>query len=188
MYIYRNNFFIMSKFSGKCDFYDAIGFRGEDYMINKSEIYVDNIGPLKFKDKNDLIPYYPYIIAVGAFNDEGAYITLSRNSYVIERNNEKVDYVVNSVKKYIKKCKRNKKEISVDDYINNVYRPFDKNDNEVITNIFNKVVNDDNDFTHCIFNISKYYIDDLINHAKENGVDNHPIIRDLKYRLYNELF
>lgn len=69
----------MSRFSGKCDFYDEIEISGLECILN-SKVYVGNSSePLKLTCLADCVPYYPYIISVAHFDSERkcAYIRLT---------------------------------------------------------------------------------------------------------------
>lgn len=58
----------MSKYSGRCDFYDTIQLYGYD-TIKNYKIFVDGKKvPLTISNISDLEPYYGYIISVGAFD------------------------------------------------------------------------------------------------------------------------
>ena len=52
----------MSRFSGKCDFYDEIEIHGLDRILS-AKVYVgDCTKPLKLKCLADCVPYYPYVV------------------------------------------------------------------------------------------------------------------------------
>jgi hypothetical protein len=58
----------MSKFSGKCDFYDEICICGIDVILN-AKVYVgDEKEPLVLKSLSDCVPYYPYITTASYYN------------------------------------------------------------------------------------------------------------------------
>lgn len=53
----------MSRFSGKCDFYDHITIHGLDSVL-ESRVYVGrSTEPLELTCRADCIPYYPYVIS-----------------------------------------------------------------------------------------------------------------------------
>lgn len=112
----------MSRFSGKCDCYDsliAINQYTEEELINNVTIYVgDNVNPLKITRKEDLIPYYPYIISTACFNNKErkSIIHLSSESYVDIEERELLKWNLESVLKYYRKCKRKKIEFDEDDF------------------------------------------------------------------------
>lgn len=74
----------MSRFSGKCDFYDEIEIFGIECILN-SEVYVgSNSEPLKLTCLADCVPYYPYVVSVANFNVQKncGYIRLTDKSWV----------------------------------------------------------------------------------------------------------
>ncbi len=74
----------MSRFSGKCDFYDSICIYGLDYILN-SQVYVGNSKePLRLTCLADCVPYYPYIISIAHLDNvkKCGYIRLTEKSWV----------------------------------------------------------------------------------------------------------
>ena len=74
----------MSKFSGKCDFYDEIEIFGLDRVLS-GKIYIgENDYPLPIKTYYDCIPYFPNIVIMSFYdNITGCYIIrLSEKSWV----------------------------------------------------------------------------------------------------------
>lgn len=60
----------MSRFSGKCDFFDKIEIFGLENIL-KSKVYIGSEKePLVLKNRKDCIPYYPYVI-VSSFSTNG---------------------------------------------------------------------------------------------------------------------
>lgn len=102
----------MSRFSGKCDIYDTlIEIHGIDdnYDWSKLEMYHED-EKLDIKSIKDLVPYYPYLTAVMCSNRDKIYIRLSQTSFVDRHEREMMNIRLNDVKKYYRKCKRNKTE------------------------------------------------------------------------------
>ena len=102
----------MSKFSGKCDLADTCDIFGIDKIISKYKIYTyGNILPLKIEKPSDLIPYYPYTITMMvSTKEDGGAIHLSKESFVDEEEREHLGWDLSHIKKYWRKCKRDKKE------------------------------------------------------------------------------
>lgn len=74
----------MSKFSGKCDFYDEIEICGLDHVLN-CEVYVgDSVEPLHLTCREDCIPYYPYVVITAAHDNvkKRGYIRLTSKSWI----------------------------------------------------------------------------------------------------------
>lgn len=117
----------MSQFSGKCDFYDgfvAIHSDGEDEKIienlKKLKLYVcgwDGRDHLVRTDTiKDIVKYYPYIEAIAAYDSEtGFNIRLSARPFIDSEEKEHRGYKIADVKKYWRKCKRNKKPFDPDE-------------------------------------------------------------------------
>lgn len=58
----------MSRFSGKCDFYDTIKIHGIDHILN-CNVYVGNSDtPLNLRSIADCVPYYPYIVTTAGMD------------------------------------------------------------------------------------------------------------------------
>jgi len=72
----------LSKFSGKCDFYDEIEIFGLENILN-SKIYIgDSKEPLKLTCRKDCIPYYPYVVTASAKTNGVGTIFLTEKSWV----------------------------------------------------------------------------------------------------------
>ena len=72
----------MSKFSGKCDFYDEIEIFGLENIL-KSKVYIgDNKKPLTLTCREDCIPYYPYVVTASAKTNNVGTIFLTNKSWV----------------------------------------------------------------------------------------------------------
>lgn len=72
----------MSKFSGKCDFYDEIEIFGLENIL-KSKVYIGNSKePLKLTCRKDCIPYYPYVVTASAKTNSVGTIFLTERSWV----------------------------------------------------------------------------------------------------------
>ena len=72
----------LSKFSGKCDFYDEIEIFGLENILN-SKVYVgDNKEPLNLTCRKDCIPYYPYVVTASAKTNGVGTIFLTEKSWV----------------------------------------------------------------------------------------------------------
>lgn len=72
----------MSKFSGKCDFYDHISIAGLDNVL-KSKVYVGRSSkPLELTCEADCVPYYPYVISSCGCTHGVGTIYLTERSWV----------------------------------------------------------------------------------------------------------
>jgi hypothetical protein len=72
----------MSRFSGKCDFYDEIEIFGLENIL-KSKVFVGpSKEPLKLTSRRDCIPYYPYVVMASYYNDGVGCLFLTAKSWV----------------------------------------------------------------------------------------------------------
>lgn len=100
--------------SGKCDFQDQVEmFRSPEEILDKYQVYANEheLIPLKIKSKKDLVAYYPFLVAFMFSNKEtGGHIHLSKRSYIDEEEDEWMKWKLDELKRYYRKCKRNKVE------------------------------------------------------------------------------
>ena len=73
----------MSKFSGKCDFYDVIEMHGLEHILN-SDVYIgDSNIPLNLVCYKDCIPYFPYVVSIAGYSrNSKSFIRLTTKSWV----------------------------------------------------------------------------------------------------------
>jgi hypothetical protein len=72
----------MSKFSGKCDFYDHISIAGLENVL-KSQVYLDRSPkPLNLVCEADCVPYYPYLVISSSCTHGVGVIYLTERSWV----------------------------------------------------------------------------------------------------------
>ena len=116
----------MSKFSGKCDVYDSlIGINRytEEELKNNVKIYVgNNTEPLHIEKISDLIPYYPYLIAVGCYDnvERKSVIHLSSESFVDREERESIEWRLKDLIRIYNRCKRKKIEFDVEDAVKQI--------------------------------------------------------------------
>lgn len=83
----------MSRYSGKCDFYDVIEIHGEDWIFNKFKFYVrtkQGNKNIRFAEKRDMMPFYPHIVtAMASSKETGGTLWLSKYPFPYE---EDLDY------------------------------------------------------------------------------------------------
>ena len=74
----------MSRFSGKCDFYDEIEIFGLDRVLTANIFIGENNCPISITCYEDCIPYFPHIITMSLYDKTaGRYIIrLSEKSWV----------------------------------------------------------------------------------------------------------
>ena len=103
----------MGGISGKSDFQDFCEMHHTpEEVLEKYDIYarVDDIIPLKMESKKDLVAYYPYLTSiVCSSKDERGVVKLSDQSYIDGEEQERLDWRIEKLIKYYKKCKRKKR-------------------------------------------------------------------------------
>ena len=113
----------MSMFSGKCDFYDGfimISGEGDENKVKENlkglKLYVrgkDGRDHLVKSDTiKDIAKYYPYLESFGCSSDGKRTVHLSSDSFIDQEEKEMRDLKVETVLKYWRKCKREKKEFN----------------------------------------------------------------------------
>ena len=100
---------IMSIFSGKCDVFDWFYDKDDEY-IKKCKFYTatDYLVPLRIDNHHDLAPYYPYIVGIGGWNNDHAELYISTESYIDEEERDRLQWKLDDVKRYWRRCKRKK--------------------------------------------------------------------------------
>lgn len=87
----------MSKYCGKCDLYDSLSIWGlvdngkfaPDAPERIRRWHVSVAGkPLDIRKPEDLVPYFPFIVASGGFSKESCTVNLSAESYNDSRSKE----------------------------------------------------------------------------------------------------
>lgn len=98
----------MSRFCGKCDFYDHIEIFGDDEdTVKKTRVYLHGEEVDCSTEKNRAL-YYPYIVGIMASNRDGCVIHLSSMSYIRQEELENLEFVLKDVLAGYRRCKRNK--------------------------------------------------------------------------------
>lgn len=118
----------MSKFSGKCDFYDVfvdIGADGDEKKIEenlkKLKLYVIGKDGRNHRVKSDTIQdiakYYPYLEFFSFGDSDGnRVIVLSSDSFIDIEERQHKQWYIDDVFKYKRKCKRNKQPFTADGF------------------------------------------------------------------------
>ena len=135
----------MSILSGKCDFCDDVNMLGniEEYLGDNAEIYVGDI-KIPNNTEKDLVLYYPFLVSIGSYSKDHRHIRLSRYSYIDYEEYNRLTDMLNDVKKYYKKCKKDKVEFTFDGFKNSKYywRLSNDDNNIVYEKLFNRVLTD----------------------------------------------
>lgn len=113
----------MSKYSGKCDFYDTV-VKIHKYTLDELKhnviIYVgENKEPLQIDKIEDLIPYYPYNISFAYVDNvhRKAVIHLSNKSLIDMRERDNLNLYLKLILRYYNKCKRKNIEFNVEEAV-----------------------------------------------------------------------
>ena len=119
----------MSQFCGKCDFYDgfvAIGGDGDEEKVKENlkmlKLYVYGKDGRDHRVKSDTIKdiakYYPYLERIMCFDkDDGYKIYLASDSFIDQEEKERLNWYIEDVLKYWRKCKRKKKPFVADECV-----------------------------------------------------------------------
>lgn len=158
----------MSIYSGKCDVYDSLVEINNISDFDNVKIYANgnHIIPLRIDSQRDLIPYYPYLVSMMSSTKDGEKtIYLSEKSYVDTEEEERLQWRLEQLKKYYRRCKRN-------------HEPYDEK--EAIKKI-------------CIWNVSEDYETELVNRVKIDGEKatydgiHIPIFDKMRKKLYDDM-
>jgi hypothetical protein len=79
-----------------------------DEQLQNSRFYIGrNPVPLRIDTQKDLAPYYPFLIAVAAYDKGSATVIFSEESFIDREEREHLGWKLRDLKKYWRKCKRN---------------------------------------------------------------------------------
>ena len=115
----------MSKYSGKCDFYDWFSKINDDKSIEEklknTKVYIgENILPLKMETYKDILPYGGYLTSNICNSDGITIIRLSTRPYVDRREEEILETEMNILKKRYRALKRKKKPITEEELFKSI--------------------------------------------------------------------
>lgn len=141
---------IISRYSGKCDFYDHLwmSYETEEEAFNKfngTKLYIMQPLPedfnleealegninipetyykkVEYSSMKDLIPLYPHLVAM-AFHDNtdshNSVVCLSSESFVDREEREQLEWNLKNLLKIYNRCKRNKTEFDVEEAVKKV--------------------------------------------------------------------
>ena len=132
----------MSKYSGKCDFADTVEIMaercGKEIFLSKYKVYFgDNFLPLAMNEPRDVIPYYPYLVgAMGSSKEDGGNIYLSTRSFVDTEEEKTINWYLQDILKYWRRCKRKKIPFEKEEAHNHIILGFDQElENELIDRV-----------------------------------------------------
>lgn len=127
----------MSKFTGKCDFYDQIEVCGIDSVLN-ADIEIGN-KHIQLKSLKECALYYPNIISMSCASNDHSYIKLTDDAWfnIEEKRNLKIE--MEWVKKEYRRCKRKKEEFVIDDVYEKIFNYSFTNEEKVRREIIKRV-------------------------------------------------
>lgn len=104
----------MSVFSGKCDLYDSmvmIPNNTIDEEIANTKIYINNSPvPLDIKSEKDASAFYPFVPYLQAGGKDFSIYRIGTKSFIDIEEEERLNWKLQRVIRYYKKCKRKKVE------------------------------------------------------------------------------
>ena len=119
----------MSKFCGKCDFYDsfiAIRCKGDEKQVEenlkKLRLFIygrdGRTHRLKSDTIKDIAKYYPFIEAVMCGECDGSStIILSSDSFIDQEERQHLGFYIKDIERYYNRCKRKKDSFVVDECV-----------------------------------------------------------------------
>lgn len=174
----------MSGYSGKCDLFDSIEIDGDRLFEETTKIYINNIGPIRNSCKEDLLPYYPYIVHLMSRNDKEIYINLSEKSYVDTSEEETLERMLQDVIRLYKKAKRTKVKFTKDYVLSNLSNYiFNWDEYSKIYSILTERVSKDGDkasFEGLHTSIGNFYRNLLYGAAVKANLELHPLIINVR--------
>lgn len=176
----------MSEFSGKCDLCDTLEIFGDRITPDNTEIFVGDIGPLKFKDKTDLIPYYPFLEAMMSTSQDFTHIVLSKDSYIDREENEILQSHLDDVLKAYRKAKRKKETFDFAFVEKECHGFWIMKESKLIYQILTKRVQEKGDkatYEGLHLWVQNMYRENLFNLAKKHNLSCHPLIMNVARQI-----
>jgi hypothetical protein len=156
----------MSKYSGKCDFYDVIEIHGIDKILN-SRVFVGD-EEVFLKSEKDCIKYYPYVVSTSHTDKDGGTFHLTDRSWVDIEEEGMLKIYLNIFVRYFNKCKRNNIEYKIEDAVKQTL----SNDEKAVLELANRVKDNGKKATYEGVHLKLYdYYRNLLN-DKLKEVDN----------------
>lgn len=107
----------MSRYSGKCDVADMYDDYTDEQLQNTDFYIGRNIVPLRIESQKDLAPYYPHLVCVSSRGNSRETCVITTDSFIDREEAEHLSWRLESLKKYRRKCKREKKIYNIDEAI-----------------------------------------------------------------------
>jgi hypothetical protein len=142
--------------------------------LQKSHIYIgDSKEELHINSLAELIPYYPYLISSGFFDnvERTATIYLSSESYVDSQEKDTLIFYLKEVLKIYNRCRRKKTDFTLDEVLREFY--WSHWDEEVYTELYSRVLlhgkNANIEDIHT--KTGEHYRQELADEMIKNGMD-----------------
>ena len=178
---------------GKCDWADHLMMSNDTYEdvekeLAKTDVYINGIGPLRMSKFEEAIPYFPYIVAVMVSDKQHTVVHLSKEAFIDTEEKERVYWKKERIEKYFKWAKRNKQEPTYKAFSewnkNWEWSEFDPD--KIYETLFKRKLANPKDTAyargiHTAFHT--HYRKELLEYAEKFGVQNHPIMRDYRYKI-----
>lgn len=94
----------MSKFCGKCDFFDHVDSCNEERLKNM-KVYVNNT-LVKTDTEKDRALYYPFLISIGGFGGGNEVIYLTSRSHISIKEEDCIEFFFRKMATAYRRCKR----------------------------------------------------------------------------------
>lgn len=180
----------MSNYSGKYDVYDwfYMSKSPTDDYISKSEFYIwrgNKKHRLDIQTAKDLIPYYPFIIAMGNYQKDGfSIVHLSSESFVDKEEEEIIESMLHRIKKYYKKSCRKNIPFTLEDVLSYEGKHY----TDVITELYKRVCEYKNkaDIKGLHLPMHEYYRQELYNKMLQAGYNKEEAFLWCFNELYKE--
>ena len=163
----------MSRFCGKCDFYDHVGDWSDEKIAN-SEFRItlqDREHRLDINNQYDAALYYPYLVAIGAYDGKKSTIVLSSECFIDREEKEHIGWWVRDVLAELRRCKRKKIAFDPD----TVYEKMNWHNwnNKQLRAVIDAIAKDGDKatFDHIHLNMHEYYRKTWYEYLVEIGYD-----------------
>lgn len=168
---------------GKFDFRDNLMLYtdGEDskvrVFLEKTDVYVGMVGPLRLEKFEDCIPYFHYLISNAGISKEHNTFHLSEKSYLDSAEEENLRLLYTMI---LKEYKSHKRRLTWESFNNKL-----RVDKQTFNMIVEKIKNSNEIDLSGLHNAWAHRCrKNLLEYAEKNGADlNHPILLDIARKI-----
>lgn len=108
----------MSKYSGKCDVYDHLGDKSDEYIANSDIYFGYEAVPLRINSQKDLMPYYPHLVCMAICSNGKHVVNITERSFVDTEEEEILNCDLEELKRLRRSKKRKHEEFIPKDAVN----------------------------------------------------------------------